>query len=173
MMKTAILMTSVALLPTMVSLAPAGQARPTATGRIAYVSGQRIIAESAELKAAFGQLPALQKERATALRAQQQTIEETRQQLAQATDGATRLQLQQKETQQRAELERSTAQAQADLQKLQAQLDTELKSKVKAVIAELVKGQNVELVLNDSVVIWAPPENDLTAAVIERFNAKR
>lgn len=171
-MKAAILTTSVALLPAMVSLAPASQSRPSASPRVAYVSAQRIVAESPDVKAAFAKLPALQQERTTALRAKQQAIEETRQQLAQATDGATRLQLQQKETQQRSDLERSTLLAQADLQKLQLQLDTDLKNRVKGILTELVKGQNIELVLNDTVVVWAAPENDLSSAVIERLNAK-
>lgn len=172
-MKTAFVTTSIALLPAMFSLAPAGQAPATqGTSRIAYVSGQRIVAESPETKAAFARLPALQQERATALRAKQQALEATRQQLAQTSDGSTRIQLQQQELQQRTDLERATVLAQADLQALQRQLDADLKSKVKAVVDDLVKGQNIQLVLNDQAVVWAAPDTDLTGAVVERLNAK-
>ena len=43
---------------------------------------------------------------------------------------------------------------------------------MKTVVEELVKGQNIQVVLNDTTVIWAAPDTDLTAAVIERLNAQ-
>jgi len=170
-MKTALIAASIAFIPAIFSLASAGQApAPRATSQVAYISGQRILAESRDAKADFARLPALQKERATALRAKQQALEATRQKLAQA-DGPTRLQLQQQELEQRTDLERSTVQAQTDLQALQRQLDADLKIKVKAVVEELVKGKNIQVVLNDTTVIWAAPDTDLTTSVIERLNA--
>jgi Skp family chaperone for outer membrane proteins len=172
-MKTALITTSIALLPAMLSLAPAAQA-PAARGiaQIAYVSGQRILADSPETKAEFAKLPAMQQQRATELRAKQQALETTRQQLAQAGDGAARAQLQLQEQQQRTDFERASAQAQIDLQTLQRQLNTDLQVRVKAVVEDLVKGQNIQLVLSDTAVIWATPSMDLTAAVVQRLNAK-
>jgi outer membrane protein len=172
-MKTALITTSIALLPALLSLSPAGQA-PAAPGipQIAYISGQRILTESSEAKADFARLPALQQQKTTELRAKQQALDATRQQLAQASDNSTRLQLQQQELQQRTEIERAAAQAQVDLQTLQRQLNSDLQTRVKVVLDDLVKGQNVQLVLNDTAVIWAAPSTDLTAAVIERLNAK-
>jgi len=173
-MKTAVITTSIALLPAMFSLAPAAQTAATrVTSPIAYVSAQRIMAEFPEARADVARLQAMQQQKATALRAQQQALESTRQQLANAADGAARVQLQQQEQQQRTDLERATAQAQADLQTLQRQINTDLQAKVKVVVEDLVKAQNIQLVLNgDSAVIWAASSTDLTPAVIERLNAK-
>src|SRR6478672_10479964 len=101
-MKTAFIATSIALLPAMFSLAPAGQAPAAqAAPRIAYVSGQRILAESPEAKAEFARFPALQQQKATELRVKQQALDATRQQLAQAGDSTARAQLQLLEQQQR------------------------------------------------------------------------
>lgn len=80
-MKTALI--AIALSPAMFWLAPAGQAPAVANRpQIAYVNAQRILVESPETKAAFAQLPAMQKERATTVRAKQQALETTRQLLA-------------------------------------------------------------------------------------------
>jgi Skp family chaperone for outer membrane proteins len=173
-MKTALITTSIALLPAMLSLAPAAQApAASSTPRIAYISAQRIVEGSPDAKAEFARLQTMQQQKATALRAQQQTLEATRQQLAQTADGGGRIQLQQQEVQQRTDLERATAQAQADLQTLQREVNTALQTKVRAVVDDLVKGQNIQVVLNgEAAVIWAAPGTDLTAAVIARLNAK-
>jgi Skp family chaperone for outer membrane proteins len=169
-MKTAL--SAIALSPALVWLAPAGQAPAVdKTPQIAYVSTQRISVESPEAKATLARLPALQQEKATALRAKQQLLETTRRQLAQATDAATRSQLQQQEAQKRTDLERSTLQAQVDMQTLQRQLNADLQNRVKAAVEQVVKGQNV-LVLNEAAVLWAGSTTDLTSAVIERLNAK-
>ena len=173
-MKTALITTSIALLPAMFSLLPAGQA-PAArvTSQVAYVSAQRILEGSPDAKAEFARLQTMQQQKTTALRAQQQTLETTRQQLAQAADGPGRIQLQQQELQQRTDFERATVKAQADLQTLQREVNIALQTKVKAVVEDLVKGQNIQLVLNgDAAVVWAAPGVDLTPAVIERLNAK-
>jgi Skp family chaperone for outer membrane proteins len=173
-MKTALITTSIALLPAMLSLAPVAQA-PAAPGRprIAYVSAQRIVDGVPEAKAEFLRVQTMQQQRATALRAQQQTLEATREQLARATDAAQRTQLQGQEVQQRTDLEKATLQAQGDLQTLQRQVNNDLQTKVKAVVADLVKGQNIEAVLNgDTSIVWAVPNADLTQAVIEKLNAK-
>jgi Skp family chaperone for outer membrane proteins len=169
-MKSALI--AIALSPALFWLAPAGQAPAGGkTPQIAYVDTQRVLNESAETKAALARLPALQQERATAIRAKQQLLETTRRQLSQASDAATRSQLQQQEVQQRSDLERSTVQAQVDLQALQRQLNTDMQSRVKAAVEQVVKGQNI-LVLNEAAVLWPGPTTDLTAAVIARLNAK-
>jgi len=172
-MKSVILTTSIALLPAVFSLAPASQAPPSpGTPQIAYVSAQRILAESPDARADVARFQAMQQQKTTELRAQQHALDATRQKLAQASDGSGRIQLQQQELQQRLDLERATGQAQADLQALQRQVNTDLQSKVKGVVEDLVKGKNIQLVLNgDAAVIWAAPSTDLTADVLERLNA--
>ncbi len=145
-------------------------ARPTP---VAYVSGQRIFAESSEGKALRAKLEAQQQQRANEIRTRQQTLEGIRKQLAQATDNATRAQLQQQELQQRTDLERANAQAQSEMQKLQRQVQTEFQGRVREVLAEVTKGQNVQMVLNgDLAVVWSAPGSDLTNAVIERLNSQ-
>jgi Skp family chaperone for outer membrane proteins len=146
------------------------QSRPVPS--VAYVSPQRILAESTEGKNQVAKFQALQQQKATDLRVKQQALEGTRQQLAQATDAASRAQLQQNEQQQRTELERATGQAQAEMQALQRQAQNELNAKVKPVVEEVAKAQNIQLVLSSDVaVVWASPSLDLTAAVIGRMNA--
>ena len=172
-MKTLLATIPIALLPTLFSLGGSAQApaaRPATA--VAYVSGQRIFAESTDGKAEVARVQAMQQQKANELKTRQQTLETVRQQLAQATEGAARTQLQQQELQQRADLEKATMQAQAELQALQRQVQADVLSRVKPVIEGLVMGQNVQLVLNADMVVWAAPGSDLTNAVIERMNSK-
>lgn len=139
---------------------------------IAYVSSQRITAESAPGRSAQSRLQALMQEKAAGLRNLQQGLDATRRQLAAAGEGAERTSLQQRELGQRTELERATAQAQAELQNFQRQLTIDLQPKVKAILQDLLKGTDIQLVLqSEAVVIWAAPGLDLTSAIIERLNA--
>jgi len=161
------------LLPAFLSLVPGGQAAAPRTSQIGYVSAQRILTDSAAGKADVARVQTMQQQRATELRAKQQTLEATRQQLIQASDASARGQLQQQEQQQRIELERASTQAQTDLQALQRQMQVDMQTRVKSVMDDVVKGQNIQVVLNgDTSVVWAAPGLDLTAAVIERMNAQ-
>jgi Skp family chaperone for outer membrane proteins len=173
-MKTFLLMLPLAALPAAYSFGVAGQAPAArAGGSIRYVSPQRVFNESADGKAEIARVQALQQQKATELRTRQQTLETTRQQLAQAPEGAARTQLQQQEQTQRADLERATVQAQADMQALQRQVQAVVFGKVKAALDDVTKGQNIEMVLNaDQSVIWAAPGADLTDAVLVRLSAK-
>jgi len=140
---------------------------------IGYISAQRVFVESAEGKAQGARLQALQQQKASEIRARQQTLENVRRQGAQATDGAARAQFLQQESQQRTDLERATVQAQQELQNLQRQVQTDFQVRVKGVLDELVKGRELQLVLNsDLAVLWSAPGLDLTATVIERLNSK-
>ena len=171
-MKTSLIATSLALVPAIFSLGPIAQApAPQAKAAIAYVSAQRIFAESVEGKAQLAKVQAMQQERAADLRSRQQTLEATRQQLAQA-DGAARVHLQQQELQQQTDLARATAQAQADLQTLQRQAQADVQGRVKTILDDVAKSQNIQLVLNgDTSVVWSAPGTDLTGAVVERLNS--
>ena len=83
------------------------------------------------------------------------------------------MQLQQQELQQRTDLERATAQAQTEMQNLTRQVQAEFQGRVRGVLAEIVKGQNVQMVLNgDAAVVWSAPGLDLTNAVIERLDGQ-
>jgi Skp family chaperone for outer membrane proteins len=173
-MRTFLMSIPLALLPTFLSSTPAGQApaAPRSGLPIAYISAQRILGESTVGKSETSKFLAAQQQKAGELRTKQQTLDATRQQLAQATETAARTQLQQQEQQQRTDLERSTAQAQADLQTLQRQAQTELQGLIKPIIADVAKARDLQLVLNsDTALAWGADSLDLTAAVIERLNA--
>jgi outer membrane protein len=142
---------------------------PTPVG---YVSTQRVLAESNEGKAAVSRIQALQQQKTGELRPKQQALETTRRQLASATDAAARTQLLQVEQQQRTDLERDAAQAQTDVQALQRQMQSELQVRVRALIEEIAKTKNVQLVLNgDTTVVWSTPGLDLTPDLVRQLNA--
>jgi len=140
---------------------------------VAYVNIQRALAESAVGKAELARVQTLQQQRANELRTRQQTLETLRSQLAQASEAATRVKLQQQETQQRTDLERATVQAQQELQNLQRKVVADFQGRMRGIIDELVKAQGLQLVLNgEQAVIWSAPGADLTNSVIERLNAQ-
>jgi Skp family chaperone for outer membrane proteins len=160
-------------LPTLLAHAVAGQSRAgTAPRAIGYISSQRILAEANDARAEFGRFQAAQKRRADELRALQRALETTRKELAAATDPARRSELRQQELGQRLELERAAAQAQSDLRASQRQLNAELRTLLKPVMDDLMKGSSTEIVVDAESVVWAAPGTDLTDAVIKRLNAR-
>jgi Skp family chaperone for outer membrane proteins len=161
-----------AVLGSALSLTLVGQAQAVKTpSAVAFVSASRILSESTAGKAEATKMQTLQQQKTAELRAKQQTLEATRQQLATTADAGQRLELQQKEIQQRTDLERSTQQAQVDFQTLQREVNTELQRRVRAVLDDLMKTQSYQLVINsDLTTMWASPDLDLTTAVIGRMN---
>jgi Skp family chaperone for outer membrane proteins len=157
-----------------VSATMVAQAQPTKTpSAAAYISSNRLFTESTQGRAEATRIQTLQRQRAAELRTKAQALEATRQQLASATDPGARTQLAQQEQQQRADLERSTQQAQIEMQNLQREVDADLRRRVRAVLDEMMKTQNYQLVLNsDIALMWAAPELDLTAPVIAKMNGQ-
>lgn len=140
---------------------------------IAFVSTQRILAESASARAEVEKFQAARQQADSDLRAKQQALESTVRQLAMATDPAARAQLQQQEQRQRVELARDTEVAQTALQSSQRQLQLELRDLLKPVLEDPAKGQDVKVVLNaDLAVVWGAAELDLTTEVVRRLNAR-
>jgi Skp family chaperone for outer membrane proteins len=172
-MKTLIITISGAVLAAMLAVTVVGRASaPGEPARIAYVSTNRIIAESPDARAEVARFQAAQQQKTTELRAKQRELTVTRQQFGQASSAETRAELARMEEQQRAELERATSQAQTDLQKLQQQMHANLQARLKPILQALAQNQDFQIVLNaDTAVVWASPSVDLTAAVIERLNA--
>jgi Skp family chaperone for outer membrane proteins len=170
-MKTALISLAVGALLTAVVVGQTTASRPSLS--IAYVNAQRVFAETTEGKAQLARVQVLQQQRANELRARQQTLEGLRKQMAEATENAARVRLQQQESQQRSDLERTTLQAQQEVQNLQRQVATEFQNRLRGVLDELVKGQGLQVVLNgEQAVLWSAPGSDLTNAVIERFNSQ-
>jgi Skp family chaperone for outer membrane proteins len=173
-MKTFFVAAVAALVGSLLSLTLAGQAQTAKTpSAVAYVSTSRVLSESVAGRAAASRLQTTQTQRTTELRTKQQALETTRQQVATAADGAARQTLQQKEIQERTDFERSTAQFQIDLQNLQREINTDLMRRVKTALDDLMKNQPYQVVLNnDSSVLWAAPELDMTNAVVGRMNSQ-
>lgn len=72
----------------------------------------------------------------------------------------------------RADLELVARKLETEIKGLQGEIMKELQPKVLEVIQELVKQEKVTLLLPREVVIYAPPESDLTPKFIERLNKK-
>ncbi|MBS1819461.1 MAG: OmpH family outer membrane protein [Acidobacteria bacterium] len=147
---------------------------PTAQAgtKVAYVSTQRVLNEVASARTELGRVQALQQQKTNELRTKQQAIENTRQQIASATDATARATLTKQEQDQRADFDRANQQAQADLQRLQREVQADLQARVRQAIAELSRTQNVQMVLNfDTSVVWSEPGLDLTNLLIEKLNA--
>jgi outer membrane protein len=171
-MKTSFLTLSMASLATLFSVAGGQQAPPAQrTSNVAFVSSQRILAETTEGKAELARAQTMQQQKAADIRARQQTLAATHEQLLQAPDPAAREKLQQLEQQQRLDLERAAAQAQVDIQTLQRAISAEFQRRVKSVIEELVKDRDVQLVVNaDAALVWGASGLDLTSAVVQKLN---
>ena len=148
------------------------QSRPVPP--IAYVSVQRISAESIEGKAAIKRLETFGQGKTQELRGKQQALEATRSQLANAGgvfQASKRAELKTQEEQQRIDLQKATQQAQADVQELQRQLQTKLRQELNVILSDIAKRKSIQLVLNqDTAVVWAPEGSDVTAEVLERLN---
>jgi Skp family chaperone for outer membrane proteins len=143
------------------------------TATVAFVSGQRLSNETVEGRAGQARVQNLQRQRAADLQAKQQALAAIRKQLAEARTEVDRARLQQQELQQQSDFERAATQAQVEFQALQRQIAGELKPKLEAAIADVVAGSNVQVVLSaETAVMWAAPGLDLTAAVIEKMDAR-
>jgi outer membrane protein len=175
MIKTSFIAVVSAVIGSILSLTLVGQAQPARTpSAVAYISGNRIAQESAWGRGETSKLQTFQQQKLSELRTKQQTLEATRQQMAQATDPAARMQLLQQEQQQRTDFERSQQQAQVEIQTLQRQMNANVLQRVKTTLDDLMKTQTYQLVLNgDTCTVWSTPEVDLTSAVVARFNAQQ
>lgn len=174
-MKSFFIAITSALVGSLLSLTVIGQAQTAKTpSAVAYVSPSRILSESTHGRSEAARIQSAQQQRATDLRAKQQALDATRQQLATVTEAAARTQLEQKEQQERTDLERATQQAQTDLQTLQREVNVDLQQRLKAALDDLMKTQSYQLILNSDVsVIWSQPELDLTPAVVGRMNGQQ
>jgi Skp family chaperone for outer membrane proteins len=155
-----------------VSWAAAGRAAtPGEPARLAFISPNRIIAETQEAQADLARFKALQQQKTTDLRTRQRELAVTRQKLAQTTEAATRSELTEQEERQREALEQATSQAQAELQKQQQQMHANLQTRLRPILEDLARRQGIEMVLNaDTAVVWASQNHDLTPVVIQRLD---
>jgi Skp family chaperone for outer membrane proteins len=139
---------------------------------VRFVRSQAILSEAKDARLELERLQDMQKQKAAELRAKQQALDAARAQLAQATNAETRAGLIEDERRIRMELEQATLAAQNELQTRQRQVQASMQARVRVVLDEMLKGQDVAVVLNaETSVVWADPRADLTSAVIAKLNA--
>lgn len=163
---------SIVLIPVVYSLASAVQAPSTEAAKIAFVSPNRLVAESPAVRAVVARFQATQQEKATALKTRQAALEQTRRKLAAAGSSAERAELEKQAARQQEELQKASSQAQADLQASQREMQTALQAHLRPVLDELAETRQIDAFLNADVgVLWSRRSLDLTPVVIERLNA--
>jgi len=150
-------------------------ASAASAGDIAYVSGQRILAESNEAKAANARLDQMRRTRSADLLAKQKALEATHQQLVQlggVFNSSKRTAVAADEERQRAELKKATDDAQQEYQVAQRTAQVELTKHLGEVVAAFARDRKLRFVLNsDAAIMWAAPGTDLTAEVLAKLNA--
>jgi Skp family chaperone for outer membrane proteins len=152
-------------------LVSAAQSPAAPASPIRYVRSQAVFAEAKDARAEVEKFQELQRQKMGELRAKAQTLDALRSQIVAAPDAETRARLADDEKRQRAELEQATVATQTELQSRQRQMQAGLQARVKVVLDELLKGQDVVVVLNaETSIVWAQPGADLTAAVIAKLN---
>jgi Skp family chaperone for outer membrane proteins len=142
---------------------------------VAFVSVQRIAAQSAIGQASAKRLETARQEKSRALAEKQQHLEALRLQIAQnggVLYRSKREALQKEEERERAEAETLKQSAQAELQTLQHQIQTAFQNDLKTVLVELTNERDADIVLNaDTSVVWARSGFDLTDEAIKRVDA--
>jgi Skp family chaperone for outer membrane proteins len=133
-----------AVLLTLVPLV--GDVDKGAPPRVSSLSLQRILAESAEGRAANQRLQALAQKLAGDLAAKQKELPQE-------------------------ELQRMAQQSQADYLAAQRQVQADLRTRLSPIVADIALQRGVDLVLNsDAAVVWSTPRFDMTAEVLSRMN---
>ena len=154
------------------SLNAAAQQSLRGPSKVAFVSPRRILAAAPEVRAALQKFQSTRQQRLNEQQAKQRALEDTRTKLGQAATATERTKLIQEEQEQMLELERLKAQSQTDIQASQQEAQNMLQSELSPVVAEIVKGQGIDVVLNSDVgLFWGSPQLDITPAVIEKLQA--
>ena len=172
-MKAVWLTATIALVSIAYSLHGAAQTSFAPPTKVAYVSGNRLLAAAPEMRTALRKFQQTQQRKVGELQQKQRALQETRAKIAQATS-TTRTELVNQEQAQQAELTKLTVQAQMDVQATQREAQAMLQSTLKPVLDEVTKSRGIDIVLNaDVAVMWSAPQLDLTSVVIERLNAAK
>ena len=144
--------------------------------KYAYVNVQQVAAMSSEGKAAAERIKTLQEQKSRELQEKNKALQTAQQKLEQGgsvlSDSA-RAQLQAEIDRQQRDLQRFTEDAQQDVQQLAEQVEADFNRKLTPVIDKVAKQKQVHFVFNaaQSGLIWAEPGLDLTAEVVQAFDA--
>jgi outer membrane protein len=156
------------------STAALGATVSTSRTHIAYVSIQRIAAQTKIGQASAKRLDAVRQEKSKALAEKQQKVDSLRLQVAQNGGvfyRSKREELEKQEQKERAELDRLKETAQSEMQAITREIQAAFQSDLKTVLVELAQERDADVVLNmDTAVVWARPGFDLTDEAIKRVD---
>ena len=163
--------------------APAPQAAPApaqfpAGTKYAFVSIQRVAAESAAGKELASKVQALNQQKVGELNDKNKQLQGAQQKLEQggsvlSPNAAAQLQKEIERLQ--VDIQRFTEDAQQEVTALQQQLQDEFSRRVTPVVDQIAKEKGLDLVFSaaDAGLIWASLSLDLTGEVIKRLDASR
>jgi len=157
--------------------APAQPPRPFPEGsKMAFVVLQRIVNESAEGKAASGQIQALQQKKANELTDKNKQLQSIQQKLEkEGTVMAASVQadLQKQAEKIQVEIQRFTQDAQQEIQDLQNNLQAQFQQKIDPILAQVGQEKGLHFIFNgpDSGLVWADTGLDISSDVIRRLDA--
>jgi outer membrane protein len=157
--------------------APAQPPRPFPEGsKMAFVVLQRIVNESAEGKAASGQIQALQQKKANELTDKNKQLQGIQQKLEkEGTVMAASVQadLQKQAEKIQVEIQRFTQDAQQEIQDLQNNLQAQFQQKIDPILAQVGQEKGLHFIFNgpDSGLVWADTGLDISSEVIKRLDA--
>ena len=163
--------------PTTPAPTPAQPPRPFPEGsKIAFVVLQRIVNESAEGKAASGQIQALQQKKANELNDKNKQLQAIQQKLEkEVTVMAANVQadLQKQAERIQVEIQRFTQDAQQEIQDLQNNLQAQFQQKIDPILAQVGQEKGLHFIFNgpDSGLVWADTGLDISSDVIRRLDA--
>ena len=129
----------------------------------AILNVPRLVAETADGKAASARLAALRAERQKTLAAKEGEVRALIQKKA-APAAIERLQV---------ELRRMTEDAEAELSGLQRSLELDFFSKIQPVVRQILNEEHLVMILTfpNPIIVWAAPAVDITPKVIQRLDA--
>ena len=151
--------------------------RPFPEGaKIAFVVLQRIVNESAEGKAASGQIQALQQKKANELNDKNKQLQAIQQKLEkEGTVMAANVQadLQKQAEKIQVDIQRFTQDAQQEIQDLQNNLQAQFQQKIDPILAQVGQEKGLHFIFNgpDSGLVWADTGLDISSDVIRRLDA--
>ena len=157
--------------------APAAAPKPFPEGsKVACVVLQRIVNESAEGKAASGQIQALQQKKANELNEKQkqlQTIQQKLEKEGAVLSASATGDLQKQAEKLNVEIQRFTQDAQQEITDLQNALQAQFQQKIDPILAQVGQEKGLQFIFNgpDSGLVWADTGLDISADVIRRLDA--
>ena len=142
----------------------------------AFVNIQRIAAESAAGLTLTGKVQALNQQKVNELNERNVALQAAQQKLdagATVLSPTAALQLQREIERQQIDIQRFTEDAQQEVTALQAQLQEEFQLRLSPVIQEVAIERGLQLLFSvtDSGLVWADQSLDVTAEVIQKFDA--